>query len=269
MERALMAQHAAMSCDEFLDLAAVVALDATNEDDVRRVEQHAAECPRCGVELDEFRAMAGTLALGLPQVDPPPALRSRVLEMARREPRPILRRFWSRRRARLSPAWLAAAASLVVSIGALSWVAVLQGQVTDLQRNAVAASDRAARYERVVQVLRSNTLAVRPLQSVSQNAASSGMVYLDPSTGQGMLMCHDMPPIQQDHAYQVWFVRGNERVSGGMLWPDHSGSGYAFIQIPGDLQSFDSIGLTDEPGTGSAWPTTPRVIGTPLKESSQ
>jgi hypothetical protein len=263
-----MSSHTTMTCDEFLDLAAGVALDATNDEDVRRIEEHAATCPGCGAQLDEFRRTAAALALGLPQVEPPADLRMRVLETARREPRPIFERLL-RRRPRALAAWLVAAASFVVSIGALAWVAVLQGQVSDLHRSAVAASDRAARYERVVQVLRSNTLAVRPLRPISQTAPSSGMVYLDPSSGTGMLMCHDLPPIQRDHAYQVWFVRGNERVSGGMLWPDYSGSGYAFIQIPGDLQSFDSIGLTEEPGTGSAWPTTPRVIGTPLKESSQ
>ena len=98
---------------------------------------------------------------------------------------------------------------------------------------------------------------------------SRGMVYMDPSSGTGMLMCHNLPPIEQGHAYQVWFVRGNERVSGGLLWPDHYGNGYALIQVPTDLQSFDSIGITDEPGTGSQWPTTPRVIGTPLKECDQ
>jgi len=98
---------------------------------------------------------------------------------------------------------------------------------------------------------------------------SRGMVYMDPLSGTGMLMCHNMRPLEQGHAYQVWFVRGNEKVSGGLIWPDHQGNGYTLIQVPTDLQSFDSVGVTDEPGTGSAWPTTPRVIGTPLKDSVQ
>ena len=95
------------------------------------------------------------------------------------------------------------------------------------------------------------------------------MVFMDPSSGTGMLLCRNLPPVEQGHAYQVWFVRGNDRVSGGLIWPDHSGNGYAIIQVPSDLQSFESVGLTDEPGTGSKWPTTPRVVGAPLKESSQ
>jgi Anti-sigma-K factor rskA/Putative zinc-finger len=266
-----MTSHASMTCDEFLDLAAAVALDAADPDDVRRVELHAKECPDCGAHLDEFRETAAVLALGVPQLEPPPSLGARVLQVARREPRPLLRRLMPRARSRpsVSPAWLVAAASLVVSVGALAWVAALQGQVSDLQRNAIAASERAARYERVVQVLASDKLAIRALQPVTQDVQSRGMAYLDPSTGTGMLMCHNLPPVEQGHAYQVWFVRGNERVSGGMLWPDRSGNGYTMIKVPTDLQSFDSIGLTDEPGGGSAWPTSPRVIGTPLKESTQ
>ena len=46
--------------------------------------------------------------------------------------------------------------------------------------------------------------------------------------------------------------------------PDRLGDGYTMIQVPSDVQSFDSIGLTDEPGNGSAWPTTPRVLGAPI-----
>jgi hypothetical protein len=177
------------------------------------------------------------------------AVRSAVPRLLRRLPTPA--------------AWGVAAASLLVSIGALFRVIVMQGQINDLRQSGMLASERAARYDHVVEVLASDKLAIRPLQPVSQNA-SSGVAYMDPSSGMGMVMCHNLPPIEQGHAYQIWFVRGQERVSGGLLWPDHYGNGYTLIQVPSDLQSFDSIGLTDEPGTGSAWPTTPRVIGTRL-----
>jgi hypothetical protein len=266
-----MTERATITCDEFLDLAAAVALDATDLEDARRVEDHAAACPECGKELRRFREAAAALGAVVSQAEPPAELRARVLEAISHEPRPLLRRLWPRalRRSRPSAAWLVAAASMLVSIAALGWVAVLEGQISDLQKSVMLASDHASRYDHVVQVLASDRLAIRPLQPVVQSMPSRGMVYMDPSTGTGMLLCHDLPPIEQGHAYQVWFSRGNERVSGGMLWPDHSGNGYTIIQVPADLQSFDAIGLTDEPGNGSAWPTTPRVIGTPLKETSQ
>jgi hypothetical protein len=268
-----MAGHATLTCDEFLDLAAVVALDAGELEDVRRVEEHAAECLECRRWLDDFRTAAAALGTLMPQVEPSPELRERLFEAVRREPRPLalVRRMWPRavRRPRVALPWLVAAASLIVAVAALAWVAVLQVQITDLRNTTLLASERAARFDRVASVLASDELAVRPLQPAQTAVPSSGYVFLDPVSGTGMLMCHDLPPVPQGHAYQVWFVRGNDRVSAGMLWPDRRGDGYTIIQVPSDLQSFDSIGLTDEPGSGSAWPTSPKVIGTPLKESSQ
>jgi len=266
--------HPAMSCDEFLDRAAALALDAGDADEIRLVEEHAAACPDCARQLQEFREVAAMLGGAVPQVDPPEALRSRVLEVARRTDQVLSRdprRLWSRaqRRVRPSPAWLVAAASLVFSLIALIRVVAMQGQIVALQNDALRASERAARYDHVAEVLASDQLAIRPLQPSVQAMPWRGMVYMDPLSGTGMVMCHDMPPIAQGHAYQVWFVRGNEKVSGGLIWPDHQGNGYTLIQVPTDLQSFDSVGVTDEPGTGSAWPTTPRVIGTPLNDSAQ
>jgi anti-sigma-K factor RskA len=270
----MMTSHDTLTCDEFLDVAAVVALDAGDADDIRRVEQHTANCPDCAAWFDQFRTTAAALGSVVPQVDAPPELRARLTEAVAREPRPfaVVRRLWparGSRRLRLSAAWLVAAASFVIAIVSLTWVVILQTQISDMRATAVANSERAARFDRVASVLSSQSLAVKPLQPMSTTMPASGYVFLDPTSGTGMLMCHDLPPIEQGHAYQVWFVRGNDRVSGGMLWPDRSGDGYTMIQVPPDLQTFDSIGLTDEPGSGSSWPTTPRVIGTPLKESTQ
>jgi hypothetical protein len=144
---------------------------------------------------------------------------------------------------------------------------MLQSEVTSLRQFANAQADRATRYEHMVDVLASDQLAIRPLQPVMESVQSRGMVYLDPSSGTGMVMCHNLPPLQPGHAWQVWFVRGSERVSAGMLWPDGYGNGYTLIRVPPDLPSFESIGLTDEPGNngrGSDWPTSPRVMGTNL-----
>ena len=267
------AGHATMSCEEFLDAAAAVSLYAeADETAVRGVEEHAARCAECASRLRGFVAVAAALGAGVPQVEPPGALRGRVLEVAARTPQTVVgpRRPWPRalRRPRLSAPWLVAAASLVLSIGSMLWAVSLQGQIAALQREDLAASERAQRLDHVVQVLASDKLAIRPLQPVVQTLPTRGVVYLDPSSGTGMVMCRNLPPIEQGHAYQVWFVRGTERVSGGLLWPDHDGNGYTLIQVPSDLQSFESIGLTDEPGSGSLWPTTPRVVGSPLKETS-
>jgi hypothetical protein len=248
-----------LSCAEFLDLAAAVALGAADEEDTRRVQEHARACPECGKHLLDFDEVAAAIGTTVPQLDPPAIVKGRLFEVVSHTPQERRRLLpFGVTRARLSAAWLVAAASFVVSLVAIGWAASIQTQLIALQNQAV--QHPTAEFDRG---------AVRALQPVSVNMPTRGIVYLDSTSGTGMVMCHGLPPIEQGHAYQIWFVRGTERVSGGMLWPDRFGDGYTLIQVPQDLQSFESIGLTDEPGTGSAWPTTPRVIGTPLKESTQ
>jgi len=254
--------RSALSCAEFLDLAAAVALGAAGPEDVRRVEEHARACPDCGKHLLDFEEVAAAIGTTVPQMDPPPVVKGRLFEIVGQSPqerRPLLP--FGLRVPRLPAAWLAAAASFAISLAAIGWAASLQTQLLALQNDA--------RQRPTVQPVAFDRGAVRTLQPASVSMPTRGIVYLDPTSGTGMVMCHGLPPIEQGHAYQIWFVRGTERVSGGMLWPDHFGDGYTLIQVPQDLQSFESIGLTDEPGTGSAWPTTPRVMGTPLKESTQ
>lgn len=254
------------ACDEMLELAAAAAVDALDEADAKRVEEHAATCPSCASALYEFREAASVLGAAVDQVEPPAGLRTRVLDAARQTQRtamPRPRRRWPR--LSLRPAWVAVAASLALSVFSIMRVVAMQNEISNLHQ-ITAAQD--ARYDNVVAVLASDQLAIKPLQPAQQSVQSRGTVYLDPLSGRGMVMCRDLPPVEPGHAWQIWFVRGNERVSGGMLWPDGAGNGYTLISVPQDLQSFDSIGLTDEPGNGgrgSAWPTTARVMGTVLR----
>ena len=85
-----MVDHPTMSCDEFLDRAAALALDSVDAGELKLVEEHAAACPDCALSLQEFREVAAVLGSAVPQVDPPEALRSRVLEARGARTRPCL-----------------------------------------------------------------------------------------------------------------------------------------------------------------------------------
>jgi hypothetical protein len=165
-------------------------------------------------------------------------------------------------------AWGAVAASVVISLGSLAWIATLQRQVASLEWEVGISSERAARYDRVVQMLGSHQIAVRQLTPTVQTMRAGGMVYLDPASGSGMVAIHDLPQPPAGRAWQLWFLRGNDRISGGMLWPDQRGNCYAMVAVPPDVDSFDAVGVTEEPNTGSAWPTTPRVITAKLATSA-
>src|SRR5207249_1816308 len=104
------------------------------------------------------------------------------------------------------PAWAIAAASLIVSASSLIWVGRLETEVSQLRTDANMERDRAARYDRVAEVLASSQLAVRSLTPAIQNVHSYGTIYLDPSSGSGMLMARGLPPVEAGHAFQLWFV---------------------------------------------------------------
>ncbi len=261
------------TCESLADLLAGVALDAASGEERVQVQRHVVACHRCAADLDELREAAAALGELVPQVAPPPALRERVLAAAqrerpgggspvRKEPLPIARAV-----RRISPIWGAIAAAVIVSGGSLAWAASLQSQMAALTVQAQVAQaerDKAARYDRIVQVLASQQMESRPLTPAREGVRATGTIWLDPSSQSGMVMLHDLPPAPPGRGWQLWFVRGSQRVSGGMLRADETGSGYTLVQVPADLKSFDSIGITEEPASGSPAPTTPRIVGTQI-----
>jgi anti-sigma-K factor RskA/putative zinc finger protein len=249
------------SCAEVADLVPAVALDAAEPSDRDKVDRHVRVCAACARQLDELRSTAALLGQAVPQAEPPPQLRERVLAVAAQTadgPRPPGRQpLWRRP---VVGAWTAVAASVVISLGSLAWIATLEHRVAVLDGEVSAARDRVARYDRMMQVLGSHRLAVRQLTPVVQTMQASGMVYLDPASGSGMVTIHDLPQPPAGRAWQLWYLRGSDRFSGGMLWPDTGGNCAALVAVPPDVDSFEMIGVTEEPSDGSAWPTSPRVI---------
>jgi len=67
---------------EWLESAALFALDALAGDDRRAFDAHRAACRECQSEVARLRAVSTALAYAVPQIDPPPALRTRVLAAA-------------------------------------------------------------------------------------------------------------------------------------------------------------------------------------------
>src|SRR6185503_18741412 len=74
-----------MEHDTYNELTAAYALDALDDDETKAYEEHLAGCAIC---QDNLASLSGTmvqLAFAAPPVDPPPALRERILEAARAE----------------------------------------------------------------------------------------------------------------------------------------------------------------------------------------
>jgi anti-sigma-K factor RskA len=138
-----------MEADAIHELTAAYALDALDEHDEREYEEHLARCPHCREELASLTETATSLAYGVESPTPPPALRARIVELARSE-RPNV--------VPLRPAWrswpaavaaVAAAAAIALGIWASSLSNSLDSarSARDQQERILSiVSDPAARH---------------------------------------------------------------------------------------------------------------------------
>ncbi len=139
-----------------------------------------------------------------------------------------------------------------------------QLELISVERETAAARERADRYERMVQILGSQQLVIRSMAPAASQPDARAVVYLDASSGAGVLTVRRASPRAPGRALQLWFARGEELVSGGMVWPDAHGDGGGLISVPADVNAFDFVILTDEPPTGSDAPTTTPVFDAPI-----
>lgn len=255
------ADAGSLTCQEAQLLLPGCALDALEPSEEVQLGQHVRACESCSRELEALREGAALFALSSPPAEPPGDLRERVLALAAARPRPApaAARTISTRGSgsTLKLAYSVLAAVLLVTGIVLGWSAQLQTQAATL------AAQRA-RYDTVVRVLASPELVTRPLASAVPDLPARGTAYLDPSSGRGMVMVRGLPPRPAGRDWQVWFVRGEERTSGGLLRVGTDGVAYSIVTVPQELTAFESLGITNEPAGGSPAPTTPRVVGGPL-----
>jgi anti-sigma-K factor RskA len=234
----------------------------------REIEQHAALCPPCSRLLRELQEAAAVVWLSVPQVEPPSALRTRVLAaagavVASPSPRAANWADLLRPRWRWTGAQAAAALSGLCLLGILAlggWVWQLNGEVERQAADNARLRDQIGRQRDALYVLMSPTLVERSLQGGDAAPHARGRVLLDPQRRQGMLVASDLPRLEPDRTYQVWLRGPDGVVSAGLLRIDDRGTGYAVLDPTIPLDRFETVGISLEPAGGSEQPTGPRML---------
>jgi len=252
--------------DEVRELLPALSLDAVDLDERDVMEHHLARCDACAGELRAYQETAATIGEGFAPAEPPVDLGRRILAAATARgsspsPTPIRRRGMA-----AGAAWIlrfVAALAVVLAVGALLWASSLQQQLQAQRAVAASNEERAQRYDRVVGVLQADQLYVRPLAGTDAAPRGSGRVYVDQSSGLGMMMVTGLPPLSEARSYQLWVVTNDgQRTSCGLVRrTDDQGNGYTLIQAPVPVSEWQQFGVTEEPATGSPGPTGARILG--------
>jgi anti-sigma-K factor RskA len=263
-----------LTCEEVRELLPLLALNALDVDERDVVDDHLAGCSACLDELATYSETAAALALALPQADPSPSLKGRVLSEARRAralpsgagrgriPAPL--RYGQRSsRWRISLSSLVASVALVLAAGSTAWAFNLRSELDAQSARIATLSERANNYARVTAVLQAADTQIRVLQATNGAPDTFGRVYIDPDTSEGMLMVRNLPPLPQGKVYQLWVARsdGTRESAGVLSWTDKAGNGYTLIKCPDKLSRWQTFGVTEEPQGGSPNPTGSRLLG--------
>jgi anti-sigma-K factor RskA len=205
------------------ELSAAYALDALDGDERREFEEHLTHCAECREEVASFQEAASALAYQADVAPPPPALKDRILEQARRERSNVvpLRRRWA-----LPAAATVAAVAACAAIGLGVWAASLH-----------------------------NELGQRP-EAVPINGAS-GSVIVTPAND-ATLVVKGLDAAPAGKTYEAWVIEDDRPIPAGTF----VGGGEVAFQLTRKVPDGAIVAVTLEPAGGVDQPTTDPIFAT-------
>lgn len=262
---------AQLSCPEIDALLPAYALGATDPAESAEISSHLRLCPTHAAELAKHASLVQTLLLSTEPIQPPMRLANqlrRVINqpLTRSQPQaptaqPHLHgwRSWP-----WSTMWLAAAASLIVLLGALSFYLARQNLALrqayfELAAQQLAANSEQRQQQAIYELLTTTGGQFLDLPVTQDNGQTEAEVMWNPQLRIAMLYAKAFPGLPANQVYQLWLTYDGQRRSGGLFTVDSQGNGVLIFAVPQPLDRAEVIGITPEPTGGSATPTTDPV----------
>ncbi|MEP6706065.1 MAG: anti-sigma factor [Pyrinomonadaceae bacterium] len=274
--------------EDYKQMLALQALEALEEGDGPELDLHLATCVECRMELSELREAASLLAFAATEIEPPAALRSRILESVRpqssshaanvdrtanfdraagfdRQPEakssliPLASRpgrHWSFAQGFAALAAALAFVALLASLFVL-WNrnAALHREIAQLE-NQAAGQQRILAHEReAVALLTAQDAAKQELAGTPMAQKAHAMLAYDRQTGRAMLMVEGLPAAPADKGYQLWFIANGHPMPGKVFTIDASGKAMMSDQVPAEARQHAVFAVTLEPRNGVSAPT--------------
>lgn len=238
-----------------IELMPAYALGSLDEDEAGLVARHLASCAVCQVELKEYEAVADALPLAVAVMDPPPALKDRL--MAQIDTSPLAERPAADEGVQQLSWWTTTANTLREWFGVSAWRPVLAGGLVLI---IVALTlGNILQYQESRPSIPAWRRAILTGSELAPEAR--GIIYISPDGKNGTIVVDGLPDLEPDQQYQLWLILDGQRDSGAVFSVNADGYRGLEIEAPIPLRDYSAFGVTIEPAGGSPGPTGQRVLG--------
>ncbi len=223
--------------------------------EVTEVEAYIAAHPAAAAALAQLRTTLALLPLALPESQPAPNLRSRILAAAATTPTPhnVIDLASRRRSPAVRGTWIggAIAAGLVGVLGFQNYqlnqqVATLQQQVLVAQQSDQRADQRAqlVKYRESIDMLRQPDNRLMTLKGMEDR--SSGSLIIFTTDKKAALNLKNLPPLPDGRMYRLWAMVEGQKVYCTQFEPEADGT--VSLMIPLDqLGAAREVAVTIDP----------------------
>lgn len=234
---------------------AAYSIGATDRAESAEVERLLAADPGLKREAAQYAAAATLLNATVPRVQPPAALKDKILTAARtaRPATPVLMpkpqaAAPTRTRVRDVLVFLASAAAVLLIGVNVYWM----NRVNELE-----ALEAAAEHEREMAVALLTNAESKRIELMDDDGSMRAMIVFAEGHSEALMVTHNLPSLTPGRTYQLWQIDGEGRpVSVGLFNTTADGRLSMIFKPPLSWHSVEALGISVEPEGGSETPTT-------------